>query len=92
MNRRSVLRRLAAAVLGVPLVRELPGIAPVPEPIGGPYDRPKLTINRLKPFATFPAPIEAMETIKTNGHEDMLLVIAGGVGYIVDKQGTVTPL
>ena len=32
-TRRAFLRRLAAAVLGVALVRELPGIAPVPDQV-----------------------------------------------------------
>ena len=46
----------------------------------------------LKLFATLPAPIEAVETIKTNGGDDMLLVLAGGLGYLVDQHGTVTRL
>lgn len=33
MRRRSFFRRLAAAAIGVALIRELPGIAPVPESI-----------------------------------------------------------
>ena len=33
MTRRRFLRRLVTAALGVALIRELPGIAPVPEPI-----------------------------------------------------------
>ena len=43
------------------------------------------------PFATFPADIEAFESIKTNGDE-LLLVVAGGLGYLVDEHGKVSPL
>jgi hypothetical protein len=68
--------------------------------------RPKLTINKFpgfigpspidpsfpfKPFAELPADIEAMDTIKTNGDE-LLLVVCGGTGYLVDKHGTMTRL
>ena len=63
------------------------------EPLGS-TTRPRLTINRMpsmlfpfKPFAEFDAPIEAMATIKSNASDDMLLVISGGIGYIVDKHG-----
>ena len=41
----------------------------------------------FKLFAEFPAPIEAMETIKSNAVDEHLLVIAGGIAYIVDKHG-----
>jgi len=47
----------------------------------------------LVPFAEFPAEIEAMETVwSANGDDDMLLVVSGGLGYLVDQHGTVTRL
>lgn len=42
----------------------------------------------LKPFAEVNAPIEDMITIPTNGGHELLLVVSGGTGYLVDRRGS----
>ena len=47
--------------------------------------------QNIKPFAELPTgPITAMETVKSNTGEELIAVVSGGVGYLVDKHGKVT--
>lgn len=41
----------------------------------------------FKPFAEFPVPIEAMQTVTSSAGNDMLIIISGGLGYLVDRHG-----
>ena len=106
MRRRSFFRTLLAA-LAVPFVAKAvgpqttlssasattPTAIPLNEQLGVDFDWSQIPeLPGLMFLAEFPAEIEAMETIKTNGGDDMLLVLAGGLGYLVDQRGTVTRL
>ena len=98
VNRRSFFATLLAA-LSAPFVAK--AAAPVVWPanqFGIDFEWPAIEKAQprwpagLKPFAVFPAPIESMQTVTMDGDETHLLVIAGGVGYLVDKHGNQTML
>ena len=51
------------------------------------YLSPAIDPFPFKPFCEFDAPIEAMQTITTTGGDERLLVLAGGIGYVLDRHG-----
>ena len=106
MKRRSLFR-LALAAVAAPFVTKKvvedfgPHTAmPAPKGIAFNPDAFKVAMESLDrgpfppltPFAEFDAPIEAMQTITSTAGDEMLLVISGGLAYIVDRHGTVTRL
>lgn len=50
MKRRSFLRRLGAAVVGLTLARELPGIAVAPPVVPKPEHEPAIAIRMVRQF------------------------------------------
>ena len=101
MRRRSFFGRLLALVTA-PFVAK--AVAPIsldeqfsvdmdwsqfPNPY---YLSPAIDPFPFKPFCEFDAPIESMRTGTTDGEDTVLLVVAGGINYFVDRHGVVTRL